>query len=248
MTRPVLLITGASTGIGAATAKLAAPDWDLMLTYRSSDAAMEEVAAACRKSGARVETWRGDLAESGAVDGLFIALDEAFDRLDGLVNNAGIVDEAQNVADYSHARVERMMATNVTAPILVAGAAVRRMATGLGGDGGGIVNVSSAAARLASPGQYVDYAASKAAIDTFTRGLSMEVAGDGIRVNAVRPGLIETPIHAKGGIPDRIAQIGPQVPAGRAGSADEVAETILWLLSGKASYVTGALLDVSGGR
>ncbi|MBV0914053.1 SDR family oxidoreductase [Anianabacter salinae] len=246
--RPVLFVTGASAGIGAAVARMAAADWDLALGYHSDRAGAKAVAADCAAKGARTALIGADLSQPEGVEAAFSQLDEAFDGLDALVNNAGVVDLAQPVADYEAARVVRMVATNLTGPILVAGAAVRRMSTALGGNGGGIVNVSSEAARHAAPGQYVDYAATKAAIDTLTRGLAIEVAGDGICVNAVRPGIIDTGIHAKGGVPGRAATLGPHVPAGRAGTPDEVAQAVLWLLSEESSYVTGALLDVAGGR
>jgi glucose 1-dehydrogenase len=248
MTRPVLLITGASSGIGAATARLAAPDWDLALGYNSNRDGVEAVADTCRGAGARVLIHQGDLSRPEAVESMFAAVDAAFGRLDGLVNNAGIVHRAQRVDEYDAARVERLVATNLTGPILVAGAAVRRMSTRHGGAGGGIVNISSVAARLTAPGQYVDYAATKGAIDVLTKGLALEVAGEGIRVNAIRPGIIETPIHGKGGDAERVERLAPQIPMGRPGSAEEVARAVLWLLSEAASYVTGDVMDVTGGR
>lgn len=248
MTRPVLLITGASSGIGAATARMAAPDWDLALGYRSATADAETVAADCRDAGARVELIQGDLTEDGAVDAMFGRTAAAFGRLDGVVNNAGIVAPKARIDAFDRARVQAIVDTNIVAPFLVAGAAVRAMSTRHGGAGGGIVNISSAAARLGSASEYADYAASKAALDLFTKALAQETADEGLRVNAVRPGLIETPIHGKGGQPDRLERIVPNIPMKRAGQADEVAATILWLLSPAASYITGALIDVSGGR
>jgi NAD(P)-dependent dehydrogenase (short-subunit alcohol dehydrogenase family) len=191
---------------------------------------------------------RADVSLEADVLRLFETVDAKLGRLDGLVNNAGVVDVAQRVQDMSVARLERMWATNITSSFVCAREAVRRMSTKHGGAGGAIVNVSSAAARLGSPAQYVDYAASKAAIDTFTVGLAKEVAAEGIRVNAVRPGIIETDIHASGGQPDRAAQMAPQVPMQRAGLSVEVAQGIVWLLSDAASYTTGAILDVAGGR
>lgn len=245
--RPICLITGASAGIGAACARLAAArGYDLMLTCNSDAAGAARVAEACRDAGARVAVQRTDVADPDQIEALFAALDAEFGRIDALVNNAGIVDVAVRVTEMSHARLRRMFDVNVIGAMLVAGAAVRRMEAQ--GSGGAIVNISSAAARLGSAGQYVDYAASKAAIDIFTKGLSDEVAAVGIRVNAVRPGLIETEIHAKGGQPDRAQRLAPMVPMQRTGSAGEVAEAVLYLLSDAASYVTGALLDVSGGR
>lgn len=243
MTRKLLLITGASSGIGAATARLAAPDHDLALHYNANSAGIEETADACRAAGATVTVLRADLGDPENVAKLFDGFDAAHDRLDGLVNNAGIVDDAASVVDYTPARVARMVAINLTAPILVAGQAARRMTRG-----GAIVNISSAAARFGSPGQYADYAATKGGLEVFSKGLAQELAPEGIRVTAVRPGIIATPIHAKGNQPDRIDRLGPTVPMGRAGTAEEVAQAILWLLSEQASYVTDTVLDVSGGR
>ena len=191
---------------------------------------------------------QADVSDEAQVLRMFETVDAKFGRLHGLINNAGVVDIAQRVDEMSVARLQRMWAINLTGSFVCAREAVRRMSTKHGGEGGAIVNVSSAAARLGSPGQYVDYAASKAAIDTFTMGLAKEVALEGIRVNAVRPGIIETEIHASGGQPDRAAQLAPQVPMQRAGSAEEVAQAIVWLLSDAASYTTGAVLDVTGGR
>ena len=244
--RKTCLITGASAGIGAATArKAAAQGYDLALNYRSDRAGAEAVARDCEAAGARVILCPADVADPTAIDTMFATIDAGFDRLDALVNNAGVVDQPARVTEMTHDRLRRMFDLNVIGAMLVAGQAVTRMqAQGAGA----IVNVSSAAARLGSANQYVDYAASKAAIDIFTKGLADEVAAQGIRVNAIRPGLIETESHAKGGQPDRARRLAHMVPMQRTGSAEEVADAILYLLSDAASYVTGAFLDVSGGR
>ncbi|MEM9796585.1 MAG: SDR family oxidoreductase [Pseudomonadota bacterium] len=243
MTRKTLLITGASSGIGAATALLAATDHDLALHWNTNATGVDETAEACRAAGARVTLHQADLGDPSCVPVLFDQFDAEHARLDGLVNNAGVVDQAAPVTAFTPARVARMVTINLTSPILVAGQAARRMK-----NGGAIVNVSSAAARLGSPNQYVDYAATKGGLEVFSKGLAQELAPKGIRVNAVRPGIIATPIHGKGGEPDRVDRLGPSVPMGRSGTAEEVARAILWLLSNHASYVTDTVLDVSGGR
>ncbi len=243
MTRPTMLVTGASSGIGAATARLAAPDYDLALHYNHNQAGIGETAEACRDAGARVTIHRADMAEPDNVADLFAQIDRDHDQLDALVNNAGMVDVASPVTDFTAARLARMVAVNLTSPMLVAGQAARRMDAGAA-----IVNISSAAARFGSPNQYVDYAATKGGLEVFSKGLAQELAPKGIRVTAIRPGIIETPIHAKGGQPNRVAELSAQIPMGRAGTADEVAQAILWLLSDAASYVTDSVLDVSGGR
>jgi NAD(P)-dependent dehydrogenase (short-subunit alcohol dehydrogenase family) len=243
-----LLVTGASRGIGAAVARqAAAAGWHVAVHCARDAAAAEAVAADVRAAGRQALVVRADVADEAALLAMFARIDDA-GGLSGLVNNAGVVDVAQRVDEMSTARLQRMLAVNVLGPMLCAREAVRRLSTRHGGPGGPIVNLSSAAARLGSPAQYVDYAASKGAIDVFTLGLAREVAAEGVRVNAVRPGIIETDIHASGGDPGRAARLGPQVPIGRAGRADEVAAAVVWLLSDGASYTTGALLDVAGGR
>lgn len=245
----VLLITGAGRGIGAATARLAASrGWDVVVNCARDLAAAESVAADVRAAGRRAMVVAADVADESAVQAMFAEIDREFGALHGLVNNAGVVDVAQRVDEMSLARLQRMFAINVFGSMLCAREAVRRMSTRFGGSGGAIVNVSSVAARLGSPGQYVDYAAAKAAVDTFTHGLALEVAAEGVRVNAVRPGIVETGIHASGGQPDRAWRLAPLVPMQRPGQPEEIANAIVWLLSGEASYATGAILDVGGGR
>ena len=245
-----LLVTGGSRGIGAATCVLAAErGWDVAVHYVRDEAAAAGVADAVRACGRRALLLQADVGDDAAVRAMFGELDRAWGpRLDGLVNNAGVVDVAARVDEMDVARLERMFRINVLGSFGCAREALRRMSTRHGGAGGAIVNLSSAAARLGAPGQYVDYAAAKAAIDTFTLGLAREVATEGVRVNAVRPGIIETEIHASGGQPDRVRQMAPLVPMRRAGTAEEVAAAIVWLLSDEAGYTTGAVLDVTGGR
>jgi NAD(P)-dependent dehydrogenase (short-subunit alcohol dehydrogenase family) len=245
----VLLVTGGSRGIGAATALLAArAGWTVAVNYTSNSAAADDVVREIRERGGKAVALQADVADEQQVLAMFERIDADLGRLTGLVNNAGIVDVTSRVEDMSVARLKRMFEVNVIGSMVCAREAVRRMSTRHGGSGGAIVNLSSAAARLGAPGQYVDYAAAKGAIDAFTIGLAKEVAAEGIRVNAVRPGLIETDIHASGGIPDRVAQLAHLVPMQRGGTADEVAQAIVWLLSPAASYTTMSLLDVSGGR
>ncbi|EJZ21055.1 SDR family oxidoreductase [Rhizobium sp. Pop5] len=246
---PVVLVTGGSRGIGAAVARLAARQgWRVAVNYASSREAAEAVVAAITEAGGEAVAIEGDVGKAADIASMFGAVDRHFGRLDGLVNNAGVVDYPQRVDEMSAERIERMLRINVTGSILCAGEAVRRMSSRHGGRGGAIVNVSSMAAVLGSATQYVDYAASKAAIDTFTIGLAREVAAEGIRVNAIRPGIIETELHASGGLPDRAREMASSIPMQRAGTAEEVADAILYLLSSSASYVTGTILNVSGGR
>jgi NAD(P)-dependent dehydrogenase (short-subunit alcohol dehydrogenase family) len=245
----VVLVTGGSRGIGAATALLAARrGYAVAVNYTSNSLAADEVVRQIRAGGGSAITVQADVADEAQVMAMFEKVDAKLGRLDALVNNAGVVDVAERVDGMSAQRLRRMFDINVIGAFLCAREAVRRMSTRHGGSGGVIVNVSSAAARLGSPAQYVDYAASKGAIDVMTIGLAKEVATEGIRVNAVRPGLVETEIHASGGQPDRVRDLAHQVPMQRGGSADEIANAIVWMLSDEASYTTMALLDVTGGR
>lgn len=245
----ILLVTGGSRGIGAATALLAAQrGYAVAVNYQNNADAAEAVVRQIHEAGGRALAVQADVADEAQVLRMFAQVDEALGRLDALVNNAGVVDRAQRVEDMSVARWQRQFATNVIGAFTCAREAVRRMSTRHGGRGGAIVNVSSVAAKLGAANQYVDYAASKAAIDTFTLGLAHEVAGDGIRVNAVRPGVIDTDIHASGDQPDRAWRLAPNIPMQRPGTAQEIANAILWLLGDEASYATGAVLDVGGGR
>ena len=245
----LVLITGGSRGIGAATALLAARrGYTVAVNYSANSLAADAVVRQIRQAGGQAMAVQADVASEAQVVAMFEKIDAKFGRLSALVNNAGVVDQTVRIEAITLARLQRMFEINVFGSFVCAREAVRRMSTRHGGAGGAIVNVSSAASRLGSPGQYVDYAAAKGAIDTFTIGLAKEVASEGIRVNAVRPGIIETDIHASGGLPDRARDVAPQVPMQRAGSAEEVAESIVWLLGPQASYTTGALLDVTGGR
>jgi NAD(P)-dependent dehydrogenase (short-subunit alcohol dehydrogenase family) len=245
----VLLVTGGSRGIGAATALLAAQNgWTVAVNYTANSLAADEVVRQIRASGGQAMSVQADVADEAQVLRMFEHIDAKFGRLTGLVNNAGVVDVTARVDEMSVARWKRMFDINVIGSMICAREAVRRMSTRHGGEGGSIVNISSAASRLGSPGQYVDYAAAKGAIDAFTIGLAKEVAAEGVRVNAVRPGLIETEIHASGGLPNRVKELQHLVPAQRGGTAEEVAQGIVWLLSDSASYTTMSFLDISGGR
>lgn len=248
MTRTIL-ITGGGRGIGAATALAAArAGYDVALSYKKDRGRADAVVAEIKKLGRKAFALQSDVAREDEIVALFGRVDRELGPLNALVNNAGITGRAVRVQDVDAATVNEVLAANVTGSFLCAREAVKRMSTRQGGRGGAIVNISSAASRHGSPGEYVHYAASKGAIDTFTVGLAKEVADDGIRVNAIRPGLIDTEIHASSGIPDRVARIAPTIPMKRVGTGDEVAAAVLWLLSDAASYVTGAILDVSGGR
>lgn len=245
----IVLVTGASRGIGAATSLLAARQgWSVVVNFNARGDEAHALVQRIRDEGGRAMAVQADVSNEAQVMAMFAQIDRQWGRLSGLVNNAGVVDVAARLDEMTWARWRRMFDINVLGSLLCAREAVRRMSTRSGGSGGSIVNVSSAAARLGSPAQYLDYAAAKAAIDTMTVGLAKEVAAEGIRVNAVRPGLIETEIHASGGQPDRVRDLVHQVPMQRGGQADEVAQAIVWLLGNGASYTTMALVDVSGGR
>ena len=246
-----MVITGASRGIGAAAAVEAARrGWHVAVCFQHDVAAAHAVVSSVQALGRRAAAFRGNIADDGEVRGLFADIDEQFDgfTLRGLVNNAGVVDRTSTVVDMTPERIRRMFEINVFGAFSCAREAIERMATSRGGTGGAIVNVSSAAARTGGANQYVDYAASKGAIDTMTVGLALEVAHEGIRVNAVRPGITETDIHASGGLPDRAWDLASSVPLQRPGTPDEIARAIIWLVVDQATSTTGAILDVSGGR
>lgn len=243
---PVALITGSSRGIGAATAlHLARCGYRVCINYRTDEAA---AAAVLERAGGRGIVIQADVGEEADVKRLFETIDDEFGRLSVLVNNAGVLMRQTTIDGLDAGRIARILRTNVIGTILCCREAVKRMSTGRGGGGGAIVNVSSVAARTGSPGEYIDYAASKGAVDSVTRGLASEVAGEGIRVNAVRPGFIHTGMHADGGEPDRVERLAPSIPLGRGGEPDEIAALIGWLLSDAASYVTGSIIDAAGGR
>ncbi len=248
LTDKVAIITGGGRGIGRAAALAAAArGFKVCIGYASNEAAAKQVVAAIEAKGGKAIAVKCDVASESDILALFKAADR-FGPLSALINNAGIVGPTSRVDEMSAERIQRMMAVNVTGSMLCAREAVKRMSTRHGGKGGVIINLSSVAAKLGSPNTYVDYAASKGAIDSFTIGLGYEVAGEGIRVAAIRPGLIDTEIHASGGEPDRAHRLAPMVPMKRVGTAEEIANAILWLMSDEASYVTSAILDVSGGR
>lgn len=244
----VLLVTGGGRGIGAATAILAAQrGYAVAVNYRSNDEAAAQVVAEIERNGGRAVALKADIAREDEVVRLFADLDRQLGTITALVNNAGIVEKQTRIEGIDEARLERMFRTNVFGSFLCAREAVKRMSTRLGGQGGAIVNLSSAASRTGSPGEYVDYAATKGAIDTFTLGLGREVAAEGIRVNALRSGMVYTEIHADGGEPDRVKRLEHRLPIQRGAQPEEIAKAILWLLSSEASYMTAALVDVAGG-
>ena len=243
------LVTGGGRGIGAAICRQAAAAGHAIgINYRRDSAAAEALRDELLESSVAIVLLQADVSQEGQVIDMFLELDEALGPLTGLVNNAGILERQARLVDMDAGRLNRVLATNVTGAFLCAREAIKRMAASAGGAGGAIVNVSSAASRLGSPGEYIDYAASKGAIDSMTIGLSKEVGPEGIRVNAVRPGVIYTDIHADGGEPGRVDRVGPGAPLGRGGYPEEVASAVLWLLSRQASYTTGSFIEVSGGR
>lgn len=244
-----VLVTGGGRGIGAATSLLCAQHgWAVAVNYTSGEAAAAAIVAQIRAAGGTALAVQADVSDEAQVLAMFASIDRELPPLGALVNNAGVVDVQARVDVMSLPRWQRMFAINVFGSFLCAREALKRLSTKHGGQGGAIVNLSSAASRIGAPGQYVDYAAAKGAIDVFTMGLAKEVALEGVRVNAVRPGIIETEIHASGGLPDRAKQMAPLVPMQRAGSADEVAQAIFWLMSDASSYTTGSIVDVTGGR
>jgi NAD(P)-dependent dehydrogenase (short-subunit alcohol dehydrogenase family) len=247
--KKVLIVTGSSRGIGAATAKLAASQgYAVCVNYLHNQQAADAVVADIRSAGGTAVAMQADLAVEAEIVALFQRVDQELGPVTALVNNAGILEQQSSLLDMDERRLQRVFATNVVGPMLCAREAVKRMSAKLGGKGGAIVNVSSAAARLGAAGEYIDYASSKGALDTFTIGLSKEVADQGIRVNSVRPGFIYTDIHASGGEPGRVDRVKDSIPMKRGGQPEEVAQAILWLLSEQASYATGTFIDLAGGR
>ena len=248
MAEQVLVVTGGSRGIGAAVARLAAErGYGVIVNYLGNVAAAESVCAAIHATGGEAVAVRGDIGREEEIEHIFAAADR-MGPLKALVNNAGMIAPVSRLDQMAPSRIADVLRVNVLGTMLCSAAAVRRMSTRHGGTGGGIVSLCSAAAKLGAPGSYLDYAASKGAVDTFTLGLALEVAGEGIRVNGVRPGIIDTDFHAQGGVPDRAQMLASSIPVGRPGTADEVARSILWLLSDDAGYVTGTTLSVTGGR
>lgn len=246
---PLILITGGSRGMGAATARLAAArGYDVALSYLANEQAAQSVADDVRRLGQRALAVQADSADPEQVARLFAAIDDSFGRIDVLVNNAAMLERQSRLEDLGYARMQRVFAVNAIGPMLCAQQALRRMAYRYQGRGGAVVNISSASARLGSPNEYVDYAASKGALETFTTGFAKEVAREGIRVNCVRPGHIYTEMHASGGEPDRVNRIRESIPMGRGGQPEEVARAVLWLASEEASFITGTFLDVTGGK
>lgn len=246
---PLMLITGGSRGVGAATARLAAAKgYDVAISFVSNEAAALAVAADVEALGRRALAVHADSADPRQVEQLFAAIDQHFGRIDVLVNNAGIIARQSRLEDLGFERMQRVFAVNAIGPMLCAQQAIKRMAYRHHGRGGVVINISSASARLGSPNEYVDYAASKGALETFTTGFSKEVAREGIRVNCIRPGHIYTEMHASGGEPGRVDRVKDSIPMGRGGQPEEVARAILWLASEEASFITGTFLDVTGGK
>lgn len=246
---PLILITGGSRGIGAATARLAAAQgYDVALSFVSNESAARAVAADVEALGRQALALRADSADPGQVAQMFAAIDQRFGRIDVLVNNAGMLAPQSRLEDLGFERMQRIFAVNAIGPILCAQQAVTRMSFRHNGRGGSVINISSASARLGSPNEYVDYAASKGALETFTTGFAKEVAREGIRVNCIRPGHIYTDLHASGGEPGRVDRVKESIPMGRGGQPEEIARAILWLASAEASFITGTFLDVTGGK
>ncbi len=247
--KPLILITGGSRGVGAATARLAAArGYDVAISFVSNEGAAHAVVADVEAAGRRALAVRADSADPGQVVQLFAAIDREFGRIDVLVNNAGIIAQQSRLENLGFERMQHIFAVNAIGPMLCAQQAAKRMSTRYNGPGGVVINISSASARLGSPNEYVDYAASKGALETFTTGFAKEVAREGIRVCCVRPGHIYTEMHASGGEPGRVDRVRDTIPMGRGGQPEEVAQAILWLASAEASFVTGTFLDVTGGK